>query len=89
MQMPVQRPELCPICGQGSALTFRACASCAHLALICDEEGTFFPNPRDLTSFSTSSVERCPSCRTASVREYRLATWDEIQSAGFLPGEYV
>jgi hypothetical protein len=35
-----QRPELCPICHQGSALTFRTCPECTSAILIYEKEGT-------------------------------------------------
>ena len=72
---------------------FLTCPSCGKVIIACDEEGTLFPNPKDLTlqaNYSCdpwiSTVTQCPQC--ATVQQFRFSTGDEIQSIGFSPLEY-
>ncbi len=84
--------RLCPICGQGSSLTLLACSDCEKVVVACEEEGTVFLNPQDLSQQQTawssfrSYVTDCSGCEQNS--EFRVATSDEAQRAGFQPGEY-
>ena len=85
-----QLPGLCPVCEQGSSLTFRACPSCARLIIICDEEGAVFTNPRNLTQPDTYGRDGvCPGCQGSALTEFVNATDVQIRDAGFSPGEYV
>ncbi len=94
----VQRPkftlnQICPVCEQGSSLVFLTCPQCAKLILACDEEGTVFPNPCDLSLQAAwpcdvwqSTVTKCPHC--LDVGEFAFATGDQIQAAGVRQDEY-
>ena len=39
----------CECCDEQGALCFSTCPNCEHIVLICDEVGTVFTNPKDLT----------------------------------------
>src|SRR5215813_9783107 len=86
----------CPCdCGGEGSLVFISCPSCHHVALACDEIGTVFPNPRDLSRAScgswllaSGSRANCPGCDKAPLTEFWYSTGDEVQSIGFLPSEY-
>jgi hypothetical protein len=81
--------KLCPVCGQGSCLVFVACPGCNHLAIECDEEGSIFLNPRDLSLASHEpSTALCPGCSSHLVASFPVATDASIQAAGFTVTEY-
>jgi hypothetical protein len=74
---------------------FISCPSCHHAALACDEVGTVFPSPRDLSQAScgsrllaSGSQATCPHSGRAPLTEFEYSTGDEIQAIGFLPSEY-
>ena len=82
----------CPVCEQG-ALLFLTCPTCRKVVVACDEEGSLFPNPQDLEKQADypcdawiSTVTKCPACQT--IQEFRLSSGEEIQQAGFRPGDY-
>jgi len=60
--------------------------------LICDEVGTVFPNPKDLTQAIYGAIEApsyvCPICRKVAFSEFKDSTSEEIQKLGFVTGEY-
>lgn len=79
--------EFCPVCGQGSSLTFLTCPECSRTIIACDEEGTVFPNPGDLTEQAEtvcdvwiSTYTRCPHC--AAETELRFSTEEEVRCTG-------
>ena len=76
----------CPVCDQGSCLELLVCTACGVLCVACSEEGTLFPNPRDLSvrAVRPGGEVRCPSCSAA----LRAATGAEIQRAGIAVGDY-
>jgi hypothetical protein len=96
--MEMSRPKftlnrLCPVCEQGSSLLFLTCARCGKVIIVCDEEGTLFPNPMDLEDQADypcdpwiSTVTKCPACQT--VQEFRFSSGEEIQGLGFSPVDY-
>jgi hypothetical protein len=93
----ILRKPRCPcFCGGEGFLTFITCLECGHVALACDELGTVFPEPRDLTvpacgsslGLSGSENDRCPQCKTVPLADFRNSTGEEIQAIGFLPSEY-
>jgi hypothetical protein len=60
--------------------------------LICDEEGAVYPNPRQIRVQDDLSIHHaalCPVCSSAPLGHFLAATADQIQAAGFRPGEYV
>lgn len=85
--------QLCPVCQQGSSLVFLTCPKCCKVILACDEEGTAFPEPHDLTIQSdascdvwVSTVTKCPGCQ--EVVAFRFSSSQEIQGMGFSPKDY-
>ena len=54
----------CPVCEQGSSLLLVACPDCAHVAVLCVEEGTAFVSPTKVSVSGASDPERtlCPTC---------------------------
>ena len=61
-----------------------SCSKCGHLAAECEEVGTFFPDPRRLEA---SEPIACPSCGAAG-SDSLPASADQVQGAGFKPGQY-
>jgi Zn ribbon nucleic-acid-binding protein len=96
--MNISRPRFmlkgfCPVCEQGSSLLFLTCPVCAKVIIACDEEGTLFPNPKDLNQQADypcdpwiSTITKCPQCQTT--QEFRLSSGEEIQECGFTPQDY-
>jgi hypothetical protein len=74
----------CPCCGQGQRMLV-SCSKCGHVAAECDEVGTFFPDARRL---APSESSRCARCGAAGSESFVLASSDQVQRAGFKPGEY-
>jgi len=63
----------CPICQQGG-LALVACSECSHVAVICTEEGSAFPNVRTIAP--ESAVDPNPfAVRNATVRSCALLAW--------------
>jgi endogenous inhibitor of DNA gyrase (YacG/DUF329 family) len=79
----------CPSCGQGSSLAFMSCPGCGRLIVVCQEEGTVFPEPRDLsvTAEGDFSSAICPGCERP-VTDFAEATDAAIPSAGFTAADY-
>jgi hypothetical protein len=79
----------CPVCDQGSCLVLVACPNCRAIIVVCDEEGSVFPDPRNLDPISALGAEDpCPSCGKVAANAFVLATSDQITEAGFVWGEY-
>jgi endogenous inhibitor of DNA gyrase (YacG/DUF329 family) len=78
---------LCPICGQGSCLALVSCPECGRLAVVCDEEGSFFPEPRDLSKIAAAS-SACPTCARVSASSFIPASDVTIRAFGFSEIEY-
>jgi ribosomal protein S27AE len=97
-QMKIQKPKFtlkrtCPNCGQGSALLFLTCPNCKAVIIACGEEGTVFPDPKDLANQAswsydpwTSTVTKCPHCRKEA--SFAYSTGEDIQNLGFSPHQY-
>ena len=78
--------QFCPVCEQGSSLSFNTCKRCKEIILICIEENTLFPNPRNLAE-RQNWAGNCPFC--SEFDSLRFSTAEEIQRFGFQVGEYV
>src|SRR5881628_3769970 len=81
-------------CGGEGVLVFITCPGCGYVAVACDEIGTVFASPRDLSLppygcwFAASgSRETCPGCGKVPLADYEYSTAEEIQSVGFSPTE--
>lgn len=79
--------QLCPVCGQGSSLALVCCPQCGRLAVVCEEEGTVFPEPRDLSATADFSSP-CRGCSAVEIRSFVDASDDAIRAAGFTASEY-
>jgi hypothetical protein len=77
----------CPVCGQGSCLALVSCPQCRRLAVVCIEEGTALPEPRDL-SFKADGSSACRGCGAVEMRSFDDARDDAIRAFGFIPAEY-
>src|SRR5918999_3618605 len=81
-----QRPEPCPFCEQGSALSLYACPGCTRLSIIFEEAGCVLPDPFDIAKGLPSAYfeagAKCPHCRTIPIQELAPATMAEIEAAG-------
>jgi hypothetical protein len=96
--MNIQKPkftlnEVCPVCGQGEALVFLTCPDCRAVTIVCGEEGSVFPDPKDLARRPTwacqpweSTATQCPHC--GMTVEFTFSTGAEIQALGFTPRQY-
>jgi rRNA maturation protein Nop10 len=95
--MKIEKPkftlkEACPVCGQGRLL-FLTCPTCGTTILVCDEEGSVFPNPKDLSQQESwpcdpwvSTVTKCPHCGKEG--KFSFSTGEEIQKLGFSQNQY-
>jgi hypothetical protein len=96
--MKIEKPKFtlknaCPNCGQGAALLFLTCPNCDAVIIACDEEGSVFPDPKDLAKQASwscnpwvSTVTKCPHC--AKEGNFSFSTGKEIQNLGFTPHQY-
>jgi hypothetical protein len=86
----------CPCaCGGEVFLVFSACPKCRSLMLECDEVGTIFPNPNDLSKEMDwiENAEGCPTfscpyCNASGLVGLDNATDIEIVAAGFNRTDY-
>ena len=82
----------CECCSEQGALCFSTCPNCGYVILVCDEVGTVFPNPKNLTEAIYGAIDTpsylCPNCKAVSLSEFRDSTSEEIQNLGFVAGEY-
>jgi hypothetical protein len=86
------RTARCNCCNGQGALCFATCPSCGYVVLVCDEVGTVFPNPKELTKaiygiFDDPSF-LCPSCDKTALPDFKDSTSDEIQQLGFTANDY-
>jgi ribosomal protein S27AE len=87
--------DACPVCGQGACLVLIACPECGHLAAACAEEGTFFPDPDQVTNVSMTEgkiknkKEKCPKCEKGEISNFKPATSEQIQKAGLKKDQYL
>ncbi len=84
--------QRCDCCDEQGALYFSTCPNCRQVVLVCDEIGTVFPNPKDLTQAIYGAIDAptyvCQNCGKASFSEFRNSASDEILSLGFVVGDY-
>lgn len=80
---------LCPVCSQGSCLALVSCPTCSHLAVVCEEEGSVFLDPKTLAPASgTCDDLTCPSCAGPRVSEFATATDTRVQASGLTVADY-
>jgi hypothetical protein len=84
--------RFCPACEQGSLL-FLTCPGCGKVIVACDEEGTLFPDPKNLDQQAPypcdpwiSTVTRCPQCQ--NIQKFRFSSGEEIQQCGITREDY-
>jgi hypothetical protein len=82
--------QLCPICSQGSSLLLVACPRCRHIAVACEEEGSFFEDLRAVAAKKPVAEDAaiCPQCHASPASVFVPATDVEINDAGLRPGDY-
>lgn len=82
----------CDCCAGQGALCFSSCPACGAVVLVCDEVGTVFPNPFDLSQAVQCGLDdpscKCPGCAQIAVSAFRNSTWEEIRRLGFNPDQY-
>lgn len=82
----------CECCSGQGWLCFATCRNCGHIALVCDEVGTVFPDPSNLEEATYGGLDDprcvCSACREIKVADFRDSTADEIQSLGYSPDDY-
>lgn len=86
------RSQRCECCsGQGN-LCFSTCPECGHVAVICDEVGTVFLDPKNLDEAVYGGLEDptcvCPGCRQVHTSKFRNSTASEIQALGYSMEDY-
>jgi hypothetical protein len=67
-----------------------SCPACGRIVVACEEEGSVFPYPRDLSraSSDSSSAVSCPGCGQRKVVDFVPASDAAIQSGGFTIADY-
>lgn len=84
----------CPcLCGGEGFLVFIVCPRCAHLSFACDEVGTVFGDVHDTAKGPCGhwldwSGGYCSNCGLAELSEFRDATLEEIEGAGFSRSDF-
>lgn len=79
----------CPICEQGSSLLLVSCPVCGHLAVVCQEEGSFFATPKEATLVVSAELSmKCPTCGKKKSSEFLPASDEAIRAAGLTPIDY-
>ena len=82
----------CECCSGQGALCFSTCSNCGHIALVCDEVGTIFFNPKNLEIAVYAGLEDpnciCPKCQKTHISDFKNSTGEEIQSLGFSIDDY-
>ena len=98
--MEINQPEWflnrdCPcISGCQGKLVFKTCLNCGKIILVCDEIGTIFLDPKNVSELEESmhaeaeEIAVCPKCSKIKVSKFRNSTNDEIISLGFKHGDY-
>jgi hypothetical protein len=74
----------CPHCGQGYP-TFCLCPNCKYLAVVCNETGDTFINPKNLEQGFT---DICPNCNKIKMADFISADSDDILKNGFTKKDY-
>lgn len=82
----------CGCCSEQGTLCFSSCPNCCYVILVCDEVGSVYPNPKDLTEGTYGAFDDpsflCPNCSNVALSAFRDSTSDEIQSLGFTANDY-
>jgi hypothetical protein len=80
----------CPVCEQGNSLAFRSCPRCALVIVLCEEEGSVFPNPRalDAPAQGLGSETACPSCGEVKIGDFPPTTAQQLQELGLGLADY-
>ena len=82
----------CECCSSQGALCFYSCPKCDHTALICDEVGTVFLNPKDLTLANYGGLDNpsclCPSGDGVHISEFIPSRHDQVLALGFTQEEF-
>ena len=82
----------CECCSGQGALCFATCPDCGHIALVCDEVGTTFFNPKNLEEAKYGGIEDptcdCVKCNNIHISKFKHSTQEEIQSLGYCREDY-
>lgn len=82
----------CECCSGQGALCFYSCTGCGHIALVCDEVGTVFLDPKNLEDAVYGGLEDptciCPGCHQIRVSEFTPSPSEAIQQLGIPVGDY-
>jgi hypothetical protein len=75
-------------------LIFIVCPKCRKLAVVCDEMGTVFAEPRDLNKgicghWRDPSGGHCPDCGSAELNDFEYATLEQVEAAEFTRSQLV
>ena len=79
--------ERCPCCDGNGELVFSTCPKCGDLVLICAEVSSVF-TIEGKNRGAVVSGDQCRKCTAVHYEDFRDATWQEIQSLGFVAGDY-
>ena len=81
-----QLKQVCPCCNQGY-LILHTCISCGKIVAICEEVGTIFQDPFNITEESIHDFDnKCPNCK--SEKSFRLSKDFELINFGLTTKEY-
>ena len=73
--------KVCPCCGQGNP-EFISCPNCEHIVLVCLENGTIFPEPKNM-SFTMQPANLCMECSAVSFVSFSSATDKQLEKSGY------
>ena len=97
-EMKINAPKFtlkqdCPICEQGESLIFLTCSKCNSIILACDEDGSLFPDPKNLEKQGlwtcdplVTAKTKCPYCE--EVGFFSFSSGEEIKNLGFTSDQY-
>jgi len=81
-----QLKKPCPSCKEGYLILY-TCANCNKIVAICDEVGTIFNDPLNISEESISDGDdRCPACKQE--KTFRLSKDFELLNLGLTANDY-
>jgi hypothetical protein len=81
-----QLKKTCPCCKEGY-LILHTCENCNKIVAICDEVGTIFNDPLNISAESISDDgDRCPACKQE--KTFSLSKDFELINLGLTTNDY-
>jgi len=81
-----QLKKTCPCCKEGYLILY-TCVNCNKIVAICDEVGTIFSDPLNISEKSIPNADdRCPVCKQD--KAFRLSKDFELINLGLTTNDY-